>query len=411
MKVLKYLLFKDGAGVPSTGTTHLGDKGIHSQFSDFVEVGMHYDRVLAELNNTEALNGTTPLLNLLTKMTRTRTHTHNFYKETFSLGTQALFVEAGTYTDPIPVKTKQMTWEMGARLLETKVMNTVQLELKTFQRNHIPIVPEFVKAMDIVISTYVNKTYPAIFYKSLFKVPTAGGEYNQNFGLLRNVAVDGIMLANVDSTATAGSKNSVIRNHYRAIAKPSTVAGQLGVTPDDIDNVKRYLLNYTDNEGKEIVAVTSSVIINTLAKFYSYEPTKDYFLENGIPSVKINGIHFVEADVVVPEDFIFFAVYDPVVEQGHLLTKVINPFPEFQGVRLDIEGANFAWESINEFNFKEVKFVVGDIDVHLTGRYRGLWLDCGNRPNTDGLMTQGGIDILTRAYHQRLSSLNGMIPE
>ena len=408
MKDLKYLLFKDGAGIPSVGSTHLGDKGNHEQFSDFTEVGRHYDRVLAELNNTEALNGTTPLLNLLTKMTRTRTHTHNFYKETFSLGTQALFFDASSYADPIPVKAKQMSWEMGVRDLESKVMNTTQLELKTFKRNHISIIPEFVKAMDTVISTYVTKVYPAMFYKSIFKVPNEGGEYNANFGLLRKVTLDGIMLANVDDTATAGSKNSVIRNHYRAIAKPSTVAGQLGVTPDDIDDVKRYLLNYTDNEGKEIVAVTSSVIINTLAKFYSYEPTKDYFLEYGIPSIKINGIHFVEADTVIPEDFIFFAVYDPVVEQGHLLTKVINPYAENQGLRVDIENTNFGWESVDEYNLKEVKVVVGEMDVHLTGRYRGLWLDCGNRPNTDGLMTQGGLDILTRKYAQRLAVLNGM---
>lgn len=52
---------------------------------------------------------------------------------------------------------------------------------------------------------------------------------------------------------------------------------------------------------------------------------------------------------------------------------------------------------------------MGEMDVHLTGRYRGLWLDCGNRPNTDGLMTQGGLDILNRKYVQRLSALNGMI--
>ena len=408
MKDLRYLLFKDGAGIPSVGSTHLGDKGIHEQFSDFIEVGRHYDRVLAELNNAEALNGTTPLLNLLTKMTRTRTHTHNFYKETFSLGTQALFFDASSYADPIPVKAKQMSWEMGVRDLESKVMNTTQLELKTFKRNHISIIPEFVKAMDTVISTYVTKVYPAMFYKSIFKVSNTGGEYNENFGLLRNVTLDGIMLANVDDTAVAGTKNSVVRNHYRAIAKPSIVAGQLGVTPDDIDDVKRYLLNYTDNEGKEIVAVTSSVIINTLAKFYSYEPTKDYFLENGIPSIKINGIHFVEADTVIPEDFIFFAVYDPVVEQGHLLTKVINPYAENQGLRLDIENGNFGWESVDEYNLKEVKVVVGEMDVHLTGRYRGLWLDCGNRPNTDRLMTQSGLDILTRKYAQRLAVLNGM---
>ena len=408
MKGLRYLLFKDGAGIPSVGSTHLGDKGIHEQFSDFIEVGRHYDRVLAELNNAEALNGTTPLLNLLTKMTRTRTHTHNFYKETFSLGTQALFFDASSYADPIPVKAKQMSWEMGVRDLESKVMNTTQLELKTFKRNHISIIPEFVKAMDTVISTYVTKVYPAMFYKSIFKVSNTGGEYNENFGLLRNVTLDGIMLANVDDTAVAGTKNSVVRNHCRAIAKPSTVAGQLGVTPDDIDDVKRYLLNYTDNEGKEIVAVTSSVIINTLAKFYSYEPTKDYFLENGIPSIKINGIHFVEADTVIPEDFIFFAVYDPVVEQGHLLTKVINPYAENQGLRLDIENGNFGWESVDEYNLKEVKVVVGEMDVHLTGRYRGLWLDCGNRPNTDRLMTQSGLDILTRKYAQRLAVLNGM---
>ena len=60
---------------------------------------------------------------------------------------------------------------------------------------------------------------------------------------------------------------------------------------------------------------------------------------------------------------------------------------------------------------KEVKLIVGDIDVHLTGRYRGLWLDCGNRPQTDGLMTQAGLDILTRKYVQRVSVLNAMIEE
>lgn len=405
-----YLLFKDGAGIPATGSTHLGDKGIHKQFSNFIEVGDYYEGLLADINNTEALNGTTPLLNLLTKMTRTRTHTKNFYKETFSLGTQALFFNAGTYTDPVPVKSKQMTWEMGVLDLGSKVMNTTQLELKTFKRNHISIIPEFVKAMDVVISTYVTKVYPALFYKSIFQVPKAGGQFNENFGLLRNVKIDGIMLANVDSSATAGSKNSIVRNHYRAIAKPSTVAGQLGVTPEDVDNVRKYLLNYTDNEGKEIVAITSSNVINTLAKFYSYEPTKDYFLENGIPSVKINGIHFIEADTVIPEDFIFFAVYDS-VETGALLTKVINPYPEFQGLRVDNEDENFAWESVNEHNLKEVKVIVGDIDVHLTGRYRGLWLDCGNRPQTDGLMTQAGLDILTRKYVQRVSVLNAMIEE
>ena len=403
-----YLLFKDGAGIPMTGSTHLGDKGIHKQFSNFIEVGDYYEGLLAEINNTEALNGTTPLLNLLTKMTRTRTHTHNYYKETFSLGTQALFFNAGTYTDPVPVKSKQMTWEMGVLDLESKVMNTTQLELKTFKRNHISIIPEFVKAMDLVISTYVTKVYPALFYKSIFQVPKAGGQFNENFGLLRNVKIDGIMLSNVDSNATAGSKNSVVRNHYRAIRKPSTVAGQLGITPEDVDDVRKYLLNYTDNEGKEIVAITSSNVINTLKKFYSYEPTKDYFLENNIPTVKINGIHFVEADVVIPEDFIFFAVYDS-VETGALLTKVINPYPEFQGLRVDNENENFAWESVSEHNLKEVKVIVGDIDVFLTGRYRGLWLDCGNRPQTDGLMTQAGLDILTRKYVQNVAQLNAMI--
>ena len=90
------------------------------------------------------------------------------------------------------------------------------------------------------------------------------------------------------------------------------------------------------------------------------------------------------------------------------MTKVINPYPEYQGLRLDIENGNFGWESVDEYNLKEVKVVVGEMDVHLTGRYRGLWLDCGNRPNTDGLMTQGGLDILTRKYAQRLAVLNGM---
>ena len=49
------------------------------------------------------------------------------------------------------------------------------------------------------------------------------------------------------------------------------------------------------------------------------------------------------------------------------------------------------------------------MDVHLTGRYKGLWLDCGNRPQTDGLMTQAGLDILKRKQAQYKSVLNALI--
>ena len=409
-KKLLYLILNDSAGVPSTGSMQLGDKDIHSQMTDFFEVGLHYDRVLAKINNSEAINGTTPMLNLLTKMTRIRTHTNDYYKEVFSVGTQALFQKASTYADPTPVKNKIMQWEMGVIDLESKVMNTEQMEIKTMQRNHIPIIPKFIEAMDIVITTYTTKIYPAFYYKTLFTVANLGGTYEQNFGLLRNVEIDPIMLANYDSSATVGSKNSIIRNHYRAIKTPSTTPGRLGITPQDIDDVKRYLYNYTDNGNKQIVAITSGNVITTLAGFYQYLPTKDHFLSEGIPTVKINGIHFVEADNIMPEDFIFFAVYDS-VETGALFTKVINPDSKYQGLYMDIEGANFGWESVNEFNVAEVKVKVGEMDIHLTGRYRGLWLDCGNRPQTDGLMTNDGLDILKRKQIQYKATLNALISE
>lgn len=407
-KRLIYLLLNDGAGVPSTGSIQVGDKDIHSQMTDFYEVGLHYDRVLAKINNSEAINGTTPILNLLTRMTRIRTHTNDYYKEVFSVGTQAIFQKASTYADPTPVKNKIMQWEMGVLDLESKVMNTSQMELKTMKRNHISIIPKFVEAMDLVLSTYTTIIYPAFFYKTLFSVANQGGTYEQNFGLLRDVEIDPIMLANYDENVTTGTKNSAIRNHYRAIKTPSTTQGRLGVAPQDIDDVKRYLYNYTDNGNKQIVAFTSSNVITTLAGFYQYLLTKDHFLSEGIPTVKINGIHFVEADNIMPEDFIFFAVYDT-VETGALFTKVVNPDPAYQGIYIDIEGANFGWESVNEFNFAEVKVKVGEMDVHLTGRYKGLWLDCGNRPQTDGLMTQAGLDILKRKQAQYKSVLNALI--
>ena len=407
-KRLIYLLLNDGAGVPSTGSIQLGDKDIHSQMTDFYEVGLHYDRVLAKINNSEAINGTTPMLNLLTRMTRIRTHTNDYYKEVFSVGTQAIFQKASTYADPTPVKNKIMQWEMGVMDLESKVMNTSQMEIKTMKRNHISIIPKFIEAMDLVLSTYTTIIYPAFFYKTVFSVANQGGTYEQNFGLLRDVEIDPIMWANYDENATTGTKNSAVRNQYRAIKTPSTTPNRLGITPQDIDDVKRYLYNYTDNGNKQIVAITSSNVITTLAGFYQYLPTKDYFLSEGIPTVKINGIHFVEADNIMPEDFIFFAVYDT-VETGALFTKVINPDPAYQGIYMDIEGANFGWESVNEFNFAEVKVKVGEMDVHLTGRYKGLWLDCGNRPQTDGLMTQAGLDILKRKQAQYKSVLNALI--
>ena len=40
--------------------------------------------------------------------------------------------------------------------------------------------------MDTVISTYVTKVYPAMFYKSIFKVPNTGRitDYNKKLPLL-----------------------------------------------------------------------------------------------------------------------------------------------------------------------------------------------------------------------------------
>ena len=409
MKDKLLLIFNEPAGIPHIGSVQLGDADIHSNLTNYIEKIYNYEGILTELSNSEALNGTTPVLNILTRMTRTRTHTNDFYKETFSLGTQALFFNAGVYTDPTPVKSKKLSWEMGVMLLESKIMNTEEMEIDKLRRNGLSVLPKFVEAMDRVIMTYTSVIYPALFYKSIFNVANNGGAYNKSFGLLRNTQVDSLMLASVDSTAVAGSQKSAIRNHYRAIRKPSTVAGQIGITPQDIDDVKRYLGNYKENANKQIVAVTSSNVINTLAGFYQYLPTKDYFLENGIPSTKIAGIHFVEADYIIPEDFILFVVYDPIVERGHLLTKVINPRPEYQGMYVTIGDKAYTWDDFDEAKLSEAKLKIGDIDVHLTGRTRALWLDCGNRVNTDGLMTQGGLDILTRQYADYLATFNGLI--
>ena len=40
-KKLLYLILNDSAGVPSTGSMQLGDKDIHSQMTDFFDVGLH----------------------------------------------------------------------------------------------------------------------------------------------------------------------------------------------------------------------------------------------------------------------------------------------------------------------------------------------------------------------------------
>jgi len=385
---------------PAIGSVMIGDAEIHSQLTDYVQLGVHYDRVLGELKNIETLTRNNPLLALLERMTRTKTHTNDFFKETFGFETQALFQRAGTYSDPTAVKTRQVSWEIGIEDFESKVMDMNQVEIKKLNRNKVSVLPQFQKALDRVIRTYVTKLLPNLYYRALFKPVKDGGEYQDNFGLLRNVTVDQFMLLNVDSNATAGAYNSIVRNHFRAIKTPSTVPGTLGLTPEDIREAKKYLLNYEDNGSKEIVAITTSKIINTLTGFYNYQPTKDAFLQEGVTSIKIEGIHFVEADFIVPEDFIFFGLVDFDVESGHLLTKVINPNSEYQGIYLDIEGNNFGWESVTDHNLKDVKLVVGDINIELTGRYRGLWLDCGNRPQTDGLMTTEGHGILARRYEQ-----------
>lgn len=400
---LIYLEFNDV--VPNIGSVMIGDADIHSTLTDFRDVGMFYSGVMSRLSNTESVVNDFPLLSLLERLTRTRTHTNLFWKETFNFDTRALFQSGSTYSDPTPVKTKSVSWEIWVEYFESKILNMNQIEVKTLVRSGRSVIPEFIRAMDIVINTYVREILPALYYRPLFNVPDVGGEYQEKFGLLRNVVVDSTLLSNYDESASAGSRLSTTRNHYRAIKTPTGLGGGINLTPEDIGDAKDYLMQYTSNEGMEIVAFTTARVITKLSTNVNVLASKDKMFHEGIETIKVNGIHFVDAGNVIPEDFIFFAVVDTNKEIGALLTKVISPLPEFQGLYLAHETGEFAWDNITNYNCENVKLVVGDIQIALTGRFKGLWLDCGNRASTNGIMSNDGINILKKKYANFQSKL------
>ena len=382
------------------GSIQIGDKNIHNTLSNIKEAGVYYRGVLGELKDFEG-SLASELQAVLNQMTRTvETNFDGYFKETFEFETQAIFQRQGTYTDPTPVKSKSVTWEMTVENFESKVADMNQLEVKTLKKRGKSPLPEFVKAMNRVIKTYTTKLVPALQYRALYKPVTVGGTYESQFGLLRDVVVDKNMLSTYDENAPVNSKGHTKRNHFRAIKNPSTIAGQIGLTPTDIAEARDYLRSYEENENKTIIAFAGSNIITKLKTYFTTPEIKDDLLVKNVKALEIEGVNIINATSLVPENFIFFVAYDTDVEAGHIFTRLVFPDPEYQGLWMDMEGNNFGWESLNEYNLKDVKVMVGDTNIELTGRHRALWLDCGNRPQTDGLMTQAGIDILDKNYNK-----------
>lgn len=94
-------------------------------------------------------------------------------------------------------------------------------------------------------------------------------------------------------------------------------------------------------------------------------------------SKRFSGIEIIEADDLLPKGFAFFTT---ATKLNPLFSKLQHTDPQYQGINFDWGGTElFTWESVSEGNFTELKLAVGDTEVYVTGRFKGLFVDTKDR--------------------------------
>ena len=300
---------------------------------------------------------------------------------------QVFFQDAGVAISPDEYNETFQEWTLKSRSFETKDGSfTPDFFRKQLKLRKDPL-DILTKRSAGIFKKYLNVFKPNFVWQALLTVPTTAGGYYDKFGALRNVAVDASMLENVDTSASAGEKGSVTRNHFRAIANAT------GIESEDMTFIKEYMNEYIGVDVNDLVMAGTLGTENTLRGVFSDAMTNDEIIVNGLPAKGIEGMPFISTKML-PDNILMFYVSTP---DEPIIAELVNDVAEFQGLNLVPE------KSFNKFpasigEMQGSKYTIEDIGEHLVGRHKVIFMDItanASNADSDREMQTAGFTLIT----------------
>lgn len=207
--------------------------------------------------------------------------------------------------------------------------------------------------MESIARWYTRRYLAYSPYISLFEVPTDGGDFWSENGMVLNTVVPEYYVEPGKSTT---------RNHWMAIKE------SVGVSGDDILEGRNKLSEYVDVYPSDVVIYASNTTLGKVFSIYNEPANKDEFFRTGEPMWSVGGCRFIENDMI-PEDFLLFVN----ANAEWLLTKNMEENAAFRG--MDAYKENAAIKIDDEEDLVGMKFKIHPESWSMDGRTDALIMD------------------------------------
>lgn len=302
---------------------------------------------------------------------------------------QIFFEDYSDYVNPEVYKEIKHVWTLTSKSFTTKSGEFTRKWLKNIKMNNQNPYAKIIEREQAVFNKYLNVFLPNYLWESILVVPAENQDYYETKGALNNTKVDKSLLRGYDPGALAGSLNSDVRNHLRAIEGAN-------ITYEDIKFFRQYLSRYIDVDPNKIVMFGNMVTEDELETIFNDTQTLDNVMIGNISlgeGTKIKGMPFIRTDKLGDYQLLFM-VMD---ETKPIIAQLVNSLDEYKGLNFEAEKDLEAFESINDL--KGGRFIIENIGNQVIAGHRLMLVDITpNRyaNNIDRLMNQTGKDEIKK---------------
>lgn len=286
----------------------------------------------------------------------------------------------GEYTDSKTMKETLEQWYYTREGVKVKDYEfSLGLIQDAYERN-VPledVVRERVKA---VADWYLNSYIPGTWYSTILRIPTVAESASFRsapIGFLKDTVVDRMLLKPGVAKTT--------RNNYKAITDASA-----GIDIDDLEGLVEEFTQFAGVSDGNLVAYGTRGTLSKLKSTIAADTNLDTFNRTGKPADVINGIQFIQNDMIPPGKMLLL---DGNMKGG--LKHFVSPKKDLQGIAVvkDIGNGFDKIESVKDFVgsywkvLPEGKFV--------SSKQKFMWIDMINdAKNADRDMSDTGLTEL-----------------
>jgi hypothetical protein len=242
---------------------------------------------------------------------------------------QVFFEDYSEYVNNQTYNEVYHKWILNSRSFSAKNGEFTRSWIKKMElsgKNPAAMIVERSKA---VFHTYLDVFLPNYLWESLLVVPTSGQDYYVTKGALNDTVVDASLLHSVDTTASAGTLNSVTRNHLRGISGAA-------VSYDDLKFVKQYLSRYIDIDTNKIIMFGNLVTKDELQTIFNDNMTKDQVILGGVDLGNgsiIASMPFFETEMLSDYQLLFIVADS----NKPFVAQLVNNIIKYQGLNFETE--------------------------------------------------------------------------